>query len=120
MPAPGVVRFNSEDYFPTPDSSQSSYELIAISLGSAKILTDAEIPGPTLPSASEFRDSFGGRILEEWDNVQQLQADSATYEFYNVLCIVKNRGIAYRKALGRVMKAAWERQDLEEIDVVLG
>jgi hypothetical protein len=42
------------------------------------------------------------------------------YNFYNVLWIEWEDGIAYRKALGRVFKDAWERQDLEETDIVLG
>jgi len=40
--------------------------------------------------------------------------------FYNVLWVEWENGIAYRKALGRVVKDAWERQDLEEIDIALG
>jgi hypothetical protein len=42
------------------------------------------------------------------------------YEFYNVLWIEWTGGIAYRKGLGRVNKAAWEAADRELIDVVLG
>ncbi|KAF2122240.1 heterokaryon incompatibility protein-domain-containing protein [Lophiotrema nucula] len=42
------------------------------------------------------------------------------YEFYNVMWIERKDGIAYRKAVGRVFKKAWERLALEEIDVVLG
>ena len=116
----GTVCLNSEDCFPTADSSQLFHEFIAISLGKAKILTDAEIPGPMLPPASNFRNSFGGRILHEWDNIKRLQATSDTYEFYNVLCLERDGGTYYRMALGRVVKVAWERQDVQEIDVVLG
>ena len=42
------------------------------------------------------------------------------YEFYNVLWIEWMEGIAYRKALGRVHKVAWEAAEREFIDVVLG
>lgn len=42
------------------------------------------------------------------------------YWFYNVLWIERYKGIAYRKALGRVAKEKWEQLDLEEIDVTLG
>ncbi|KAF2824834.1 hypothetical protein CC86DRAFT_420065 [Ophiobolus disseminans] len=42
------------------------------------------------------------------------------YDFYNVLWVEWKDGIAYRKALGRVYKEAWEAQTFEEIDVILG
>jgi hypothetical protein len=42
------------------------------------------------------------------------------YEFINVLWVEWEEGIAYRKAYGRVMKSAWEDQELEWIDLVLG
>jgi hypothetical protein len=116
----GIVRLNSDTWFSTPESWQTYHEFIAISLGKAKILSDVEISGPTIPPASNFRNTYGGRILEEWTYIQKTHVNPALYEFYNVLCIERNNGIAYRKALGRVVKAAWERQDLEEIDVVLG
>ena len=40
------------------------------------------------------------------------------YEFYNVLWIEREKGIAFRRALGRVFKKAWESDTLSEIDVV--
>ena len=111
----GMVRFNSEDFVSTLDVFCTFHELVAISLGRAKILTDNQIS-----PASNFKHTFGGRVLEEWGDIQRLLASSGTYEFYNVLLIERAGGIAYRKALGRVMKSVWEKQDLEEIDVVLG
>ncbi len=42
------------------------------------------------------------------------------YEWYNVLWIEWEEEIAYRKGVGRIHKAAWEAQELEWIDVVLG
>jgi len=42
------------------------------------------------------------------------------YEFYNVLRIKWQDGIAYREGLGRVEKRAWNAADLEEIDIMLG
>lgn len=41
------------------------------------------------------------------------------YEFYNVLWIKWEGEYAVREALGHIEKSAWERQDLEEIDVQL-
>jgi len=45
---------------------------------------------------------------------------SEFYEWYNVLWIEWKIGIAYRKALGRVWKSAWEAHDPEWIDLTLG
>ncbi|KAF1851982.1 HET-domain-containing protein [Cucurbitaria berberidis CBS 394.84] len=42
------------------------------------------------------------------------------YYFYNVLWIEWVEGIAFRKALGRVHKAAWDAAERELIDVILG
>ena len=42
------------------------------------------------------------------------------YEFYNVLWIEWQDGIARRKAIGRVWKEAWDMQTSEKVDVILG
>jgi hypothetical protein len=57
--------------------------------------------------------------LEELKVIDNIQ-DRGTYEFYNVLCIERKGDVAYRKALGRVWKEAWQRQVVEEVDVLLG
>jgi hypothetical protein len=57
--------------------------------------------------------------LEEWKVIDDINSED-TYEFYNVLWIEWKGEIAYRKALGRVWKSAWERQHVEEIDIMLG
>jgi hypothetical protein len=41
-------------------------------------------------------------------------------EFYYVLWIEWKKGVAYRKGLGRVLKAAWNAMEKEEIDLILG
>jgi hypothetical protein len=81
-------------------------ELIAISKGSLRKR------GPTKPPISL-------KLFEEVDAFPELK-DKELYEYYNVLWIEWEDGIAYRKALGRVMKEAWERQGLEEADILLG
>jgi hypothetical protein len=43
----------------------------------------------------------------------------AVYEFYNVLWIERNNGLAYRKAVGRIWAPAWERQKLIDEDIIL-
>jgi hypothetical protein len=57
--------------------------------------------------------------LEEWKCVDDIK-DKNVYEFYNVLLIQRKGEIAYRKALGRVWKDAWQRHPVEEIEVILG
>jgi len=41
------------------------------------------------------------------------------YEFYNVLWVEWDDGVAHRKAYGRVEKGAWQAQKLEWTDLVL-
>ena len=43
-----------------------------------------------------------------------------TYEYYNVLWIERENGIAYRIAVGRVWKEAWDRKGADTVDVTLG
>jgi hypothetical protein len=73
-------------------------------------------------SAHEETITCGGG--EEWEfwkwDIGHSAGGSGVYEFYNVLCIECLGEIAYRQGIGRVAKSAWERQDLEEIDVKLG
>lgn len=57
--------------------------------------------------------------LEEWE-LDERPKNGFWYEFYNVLWIFQDRGIAYRKGIGRVQKNIWESQEVEKLDVVLG
>jgi hypothetical protein len=58
-------------------------------------------------------------VIEEWNHGERPR-ESEKYEFNNVLWVEWQDGIAYGKAYGRVMKIAWECQELEWIDLVLG
>jgi hypothetical protein len=80
-------------------------ELMAISKGSLRKEEPTGYPGR--------------KLLQEVNTFSELK-DKEYYEFYNVLWIEWEDGIAYRKALGRVMKEAWERQNFEEADILLG
>ena len=78
-----------------------SCELIALSLGTA--VNNGDYLG----------------ILDEW-RLPERPRDAEFYRFYNVMCIEWENGIAYRRAVGTVYKEMWERQALEDINVVLG
>jgi hypothetical protein len=57
--------------------------------------------------------------LDEW-NIGERPRDSELYEFYNVLWVEWDNEVAHRKGLGRLLKATWESEERELIDVTLG
>ena len=42
------------------------------------------------------------------------------YKAYNILWIERKADIAYRKGVGRILKSAWQIQESERIDLILG
>lgn len=84
-------------------SEDVTCELIAISAGS--------VP-------NDAREGISTQ-MDEWD-VEERPKTAPGYEYYNVLWIERQGGIAYRKALGRIYKPVWEQQDLEMVDIKLG
>lgn len=72
-------------------------------------------------SAAYAYEGYGASVIDEWYAAERPKGSVLEkYEYYNVLWVEWKDGIAYRKALGRVMKSAWEAQELEWIDLVLG
>ncbi len=61
-------------------------------------------------------------MMNEWILEERPKGPNGSkYEWHNVLWVEWEDGIAYRTALGRVMKSAWEAlPDLEWFDLVLG
>ena len=57
--------------------------------------------------------------LPEWD-CEERPISGDCYNFYHVLWIEWQDGIAYRKGLGRVVKKVWDDLPKEEIDLYLG
>jgi hypothetical protein len=57
--------------------------------------------------------------FDEWSRPGCLR-QSGKYEFYNVMAIRWDGSTAYRLAVGRVEKTAWQRLATEEIGVTLG
>ena len=58
-------------------------------------------------------------VFDEWALPSWTQKDGL-YEFYNVMHVKWNGGIAYRLAIGRVEKSIWERVAREEVDITIG
>ncbi|KAF2099228.1 HET-domain-containing protein [Rhizodiscina lignyota] len=102
----GVLRLHCrqdiEDLLKQSNSVPTRTQLVAISRGS-------------IPNNAEYPDDY----LEEYE-FDERPKDSDVYEYYDVIWIVWEDGVAYRKALGRVTKKMWEAQDVETIDLVLG
>jgi hypothetical protein len=78
-------------------------ELVAISQGSAKRIHTSKLP----------------QAFNEMDRVPVVEK-LEKYFFYNVLWIEWIGGIAYRQAVGRVLKDAWDRQSIVGVSVILG
>ena len=95
----GSIRLNIPlgDKLPTGDAC----ELIALASGIAK------------------EGGYYAYIIDEWGEPERPR-ESTHYKFYYVMWIERERGIAYRKAIGTVYKGAWESQLLEQIDVIFG
>ncbi|KAF2665647.1 HET-domain-containing protein [Microthyrium microscopicum] len=90
--------------YETTSSFYNRIELVAISQGCVD---------------NSQRLSGGFNILCEW-NEPERPKDTDMYRFYDVMCIEWEGSIAYRRGVGRVLKEAWERQELEWIDLMLG
>jgi hypothetical protein len=56
--------------------------------------------------------------LDKWD-FEERPKSRLLYEFYNVLWIDWEGGLARRRGVGRVMKTAWERQKQELFTMIL-
>ena len=101
----GIIRLHNltdlENLSSCPGGSQKRLQLAAIS--------QSFIPG-------DAKRVYG---FEEY-NASGGPTKGELYEYYNVMWIEQEDGIAYRKAVGRVEKSRWESLGLESIDLVLG
>lgn len=89
----------------------TAVELIAVATG--KVRNDSY---PKKGGDHNYHQAYS---IPEW-NCKRRPSDGVFYEFYFVLWIEWEDGIAYRRALGRVEKGVWEATPLEDIDIVLG
>ncbi|KAK1825792.1 heterokaryon incompatibility protein-domain-containing protein [Podospora conica] len=109
----GIIRLPGDEANAAREND-SRLELIAVAR--AKIANDRVPKKPRVPSVIRIS-------IPEWNCEERLSPSELSdpfYEVYFVLCIEWKDGIAYRRGLGRVKRAAWERQDLQDVDVVLG
>ncbi|KAF2470656.1 HET-domain-containing protein [Lindgomyces ingoldianus] len=98
----GALRLNHRRRDIVPElKSNTRWELIAISKGVAE------------NSRSE------AAVLEEWNHPNRPR-NGRLYKFYSVMWIEWKGKVAYRKAVGRVLKSAWDAAEKELIEVVLG
>lgn len=100
----GILQLHSSDQLlPDNDFSSNPCELVVISEGYM------------------IEGSSGIYVIVEWEFEERPKGAIGTkYEFFNVLWVEWEDGIAYRKGYGRVMKSAWEAQGPEMIDLTLG
>ncbi|KAK0711756.1 heterokaryon incompatibility protein-domain-containing protein [Lasiosphaeris hirsuta] len=74
-------------------------------------------------SMTRVRDwNWAKGILLEWELDEHPSGDRIenTYEFYNVLWVRWQDGVAYRRGIGRVSLEIWDRLKLDELEVNLG
>lgn len=93
----------SQEPKPMDEKSCVSCELVAISRGYAY-------------------EGYAEHGMAEWTYNERPKAGGkgSKYEYYNVLWVEWVEGIAFRKGLGRIEKSAWEEQELEQIELILG
>jgi hypothetical protein len=85
-----------------------TYHVIELSSGSVSLSTTGSLLDHPLSD-----------VFDEWALPSWSQKDGL-YEFYNIMHIEWNGGIAYRLAIGRVEKSIWERVAREEVDITIG
>ncbi|KAL0264108.1 hypothetical protein SLS55_000052 [Diplodia seriata] len=102
----GVLRLHGRDYLEEkglhPAGAKHAVQLVALSRGS-------------IPNALDY----GSYYLEEYYE-EGRPKQGETYEYYNVMWITWEAGVARREAVGRVHRGMWESLEPSVIDVVIG
>lgn len=101
----GVIQVHDE-LFKTNGKCTGLEEFIAISAGEF-----LGVPGQSVGAPWD--------MLDDWE-LRQRTSNNNVYEFYNVMLIEQDDGIAKRRGLGRVQMDLWKASEKEEIEVVLG
>lgn len=105
----GILRLN----LPREDPDATDIPLDALSVDE----TDPKVSNELVMISAGTADNSHNEewFLEEW-NLEQRPKSSKMYEFYNVVWVEWDKDIAYRKALGRVLKGTWDREANEWIE----
>jgi hypothetical protein len=117
------IGVDSDDYSETVSYLQHIGSLYQVSLTSKQ---DSSSLGEGIELIAISEGCAANRDLKNYyDSVLEGNHPERTqtfpnYEFYNVLCIEWEDGIAYRKGVGRVDKVVWDRQDIEWVELMLG
>ncbi|KAI1746307.1 heterokaryon incompatibility protein-domain-containing protein [Xylaria scruposa] len=99
----GVVRMQvEEEEFVRPDTEKDITELPEPRKGGSGLQKE-EFIAISEGSAQNSWNEVG--FLEEWSFAERPR-DTPVYDFFNVLCIMRQDGICYRKGVGRVLKNA--------------
>lgn len=110
----GALRLNLDLYDDIPDEYYKAEDIHKEAANALVLLEFIEI------SRGEVENQITERVsFDEW-YWPECPRYSGLYKFYNVMCIEWKDGIAYRKAVGRVVDHVWERIATEEIDVTIG
>ena len=72
-----------------------------------------------LSAGSVLDQKTEGVSFDEWIR-PGYRCASGKYEFYSIMAIERVGDIAYRKAVGRVQREAWEKLATEVVDIILG
>ncbi|KAE9972973.1 hypothetical protein Vi05172_g5053 [Venturia inaequalis] len=110
----GALRLNLDLFDDIPDEYYRLRDIKKKNANALVRLEFIEISRGEVEDQTTERDSF-----DEWF-WPECPRYSGLYRFYNVMCIEWKEGIAYRKAVGRVVDHVWERIATEEIDVTIG
>lgn len=94
-----MLKAPSEDVLESLE--QGEQELIELSAGS-------------VPNQETEKDSF-----DHWPRTE-CPKTGGIYGFFNIMAIEWEDGVAYRQAIGRVVKSAWQRLATEETELTLG
>ena len=128
----GFLRLNEEDVNEAPVGEKC--ELIAISEGTVSVAGMAQGLHTFLWKRDEWalgkwQESAEANPLvleqanEVWEPEQNDEWEDVSadvFKFYNVLWVEWANGIAYRKALGRVIREAWDTGPWKSMSIILG
>jgi hypothetical protein len=111
-----ILNLGMESFVEPP--AGTDFELVVISAGSLPPRDCDYLLKPRTNSL--FGVGWGSLgVLESFESFV-FRTVYTVIEFYYVLWVGWENGVAHRKGLGRVLKDAWNREKTDEIDLILG